>query len=143
MTAAIQQVIEKWHRRIDRGFDPEETPETTSFWNGAKRVVDELAALLAGQGAAPHRCSGCGHQWDGPLKGAELCGDCWRIAQPSVHDPVLPASREIPPTPRCCTRCGQWFCDRPAVEDPAICARCWLIRESRVGDEQTNDDDAR
>lgn len=32
-----------------------------------------------------HRCSGCGHRWEGELKGAELCGDCWRQAQPVVH----------------------------------------------------------
>lgn len=32
-----------------------------------------------------HRCSGCGHRWDGPLNGAELCGDCWRKAQPVVQ----------------------------------------------------------
>jgi hypothetical protein len=28
-----------------------------------------------------HRCAGCGHRWDGPLTGAELCGDCWRTLQ--------------------------------------------------------------
>jgi hypothetical protein len=30
--------------------------------------------------AEHHRCSGCGHRWTGALKGAELCGDCWRSA---------------------------------------------------------------
>lgn len=32
-----------------------------------------------------HRCSGCGHRWDGELCGAELCGDCWRKVQPTAH----------------------------------------------------------
>ncbi len=34
---------------------------------------------------AKHRCSGCGHRWDGELSGAELCGDCWRRAQSVLH----------------------------------------------------------
>lgn len=38
--------------------------------------------------AEKHRCSGCGHRWEGPLKGAELCGDCWRKAQPVLHAPA-------------------------------------------------------
>lgn len=33
----------------------------------------------------PHRCSGCGLRWQGPSHGAELCGDCWRRAQPALH----------------------------------------------------------
>lgn len=32
-----------------------------------------------------HRCVGCGHRWDGPLSGAELCGDCWRKVQPTLQ----------------------------------------------------------
>lgn len=32
-----------------------------------------------------HRCSGCGLRWEGELSGAELCGDCWRLAQPVFH----------------------------------------------------------
>lgn len=32
-----------------------------------------------------HRCSSCGHRWESDLKGAELCGDCWRTAQPVLH----------------------------------------------------------
>lgn len=40
------------------------------------------AAPPAPEAAAPetHRCCACGHRWEGPLKGAELCGDCWRAA---------------------------------------------------------------
>jgi hypothetical protein len=32
----------------------------------------------------PVWCSSCGHRWDRPLHGAELCGDCWRKAQDLV-----------------------------------------------------------
>lgn len=38
-----------------------------------------------------HRCSGCGHRWEDRPAGqgewtvAELCGDCWRKAQPVLH----------------------------------------------------------
>lgn len=36
--------------------------------------------------ADTHRCSGCGHRWTG-LTAVELCGDCWRTAQPILHSP--------------------------------------------------------
>jgi len=55
-----------------------------------------LLDLLASQGAirAQHRCSGCGHHWSFPegfrsATGAELCGDCWRKAQPVLHTRVV------------------------------------------------------
>jgi hypothetical protein len=40
-----------------------------------------------------HRCGGCGLRWDDDavgfiepaLPGVELCGDCWRKAQPILH----------------------------------------------------------
>ncbi len=32
-----------------------------------------------------HWCSGCGHRWTEQLTVAELCGDCWRKAQPILH----------------------------------------------------------
>jgi hypothetical protein len=38
--------------------------------------------------AKQHRCSGCGLRWDISAKGAELCGDCWRRAQPILHATV-------------------------------------------------------
>lgn len=45
-------------------------------------VVQGLVdALTSASPASTHRCSGCGHRWDGPLTGAELCGDCWRKGQ--------------------------------------------------------------
>jgi hypothetical protein len=40
----------------------------------------------------PHRCAGCDLRWE-DLPGAELCGDCWRKAQPVVHG----AARAIAP----------------------------------------------
>lgn len=42
---SLQGALEKWKRRIDRGFDPDEPEETTAFWNGARRVVEELSVL--------------------------------------------------------------------------------------------------
>lgn len=42
----------------------------------------------------PHRCSGCGLRWHTIQPGsaaAELCGDCWRKAQPILH--------AVPPVP--------------------------------------------
>ena len=46
-------------------------------------------AFCEARAAAPdvahrHRCVGCGLRWT-DLPGAELCGDCWRTAQPHVH----------------------------------------------------------
>ncbi|PYQ25555.1 MAG: hypothetical protein DMF56_27125 [Acidobacteria bacterium] len=46
-------------------------------------------AFCEAHAAAPdvahhHRCVGCGLRWT-DLPGAELCGDCWRTAQPHVH----------------------------------------------------------
>lgn len=48
-----------------------------------------------------HRCSGCGHRWQGLVvesgrtaTGAELCGDCWRKAQPVLHGPPVRAEGE-------------------------------------------------
>ena len=54
-------------------------------------LIEQLAALAASSQAAEtgtsHRCSGCAHRWDGPLVGAELCGDCWRKVQTVLHAP--------------------------------------------------------
>ena len=41
--------IAKWRNRSDRGFDPEELPETTAYWNGVRAVLDELEAVLGAQ----------------------------------------------------------------------------------------------
>jgi hypothetical protein len=43
----------------------------------------------------PHRCSGCGHRWDGPLKGTELCGDCWRKGQSAIFAPPATTLRAL------------------------------------------------
>lgn len=42
----LRKMLEKWRSRGERGFDPDERPETAAFWAGAKRVVDELESLL-------------------------------------------------------------------------------------------------
>jgi hypothetical protein len=60
-----------------------------------------LAVLLPG---VAHRCSGCGHRWNGDLKGAELCGDCWRKVQPAAHgEPPAPAPSTCQ---ECCCQTG-------------------------------------
>ena len=55
----------------------------------AAKLFDQLQLALQARDAAPHRCSGCGHRWEGfdPASGrttdtaVELCGDCWRDAE--------------------------------------------------------------
>lgn len=55
-----------------------------------------------GTPVAQHRCSRCGHGWHGPCAGAELCGDCWRQAQPVLHARVDPS-----PLEDFCGTCGE------------------------------------
>ena len=58
--------------------------------------VQRLLTLLRDAEApppVPHRCSGCGHRWEGTAHGAELCGDCWRKAQPVLHAEAPPPVR--------------------------------------------------
>lgn len=57
-----------------------------------------------GTPVAQHRCSRCGHGWHGPCAGAELCGDCWRQAQPVLHARVDPS-----PTPLVVTDSRPWL----------------------------------
>jgi hypothetical protein len=62
------------------------TQETVEFnLQTFARVILEAQGLGS---AVPlmHRCSGCGYRWEGPLKGAELCGDCWRKGQDAIFD---------------------------------------------------------
>lgn len=67
------------------------------------KVIPAIEALKSQR----HWCSGCGHRWKGPLKGVELCGYCWRTAQPVVHrKPVFPENREIREGERVCPTCG-------------------------------------
>lgn len=57
---------------------------------GAEWVPDLLrqaAEELERASITRHRCVGCGHTWDSILKGAELCGDCWHTARPTLHGP--------------------------------------------------------
>jgi hypothetical protein len=36
--------LQKWAKRADRGFDPEEDEQTSAYWNGVRAVTDELLA---------------------------------------------------------------------------------------------------
>ena len=52
------------------------------------RELMKKLTLAVGQASAippTHRCSGCGLRWEGELKGAELCGDCWRKGQAVIQ----------------------------------------------------------
>jgi hypothetical protein len=63
--------------RHRRQFD-----DTLAGYREAHR--DKALIDAAALDASTHRCSGCGHQWKS-VPGAELCGDCWRVAQPQVQ----------------------------------------------------------
>ena len=56
--------------------------------SGVDLDIERQADASVETPASPHRCSGCGLRWNGTLHGAELCGDCWRKAQPVVHAAV-------------------------------------------------------
>jgi hypothetical protein len=72
--------------------------------------ASQLPPSPAGEGAQEtHRCSGCGHHWDGPIKGAELCGDCWRRAQPVLHSAALPPEQVALVEPE---SVAHWLCPR-------------------------------
>lgn len=71
-------------------------------------------SVLSAPPARAHRCSGCGHMWDGPLTGAELCGDCWRKAQSAVH--------AAPPAEPQRENCYQ--CDGDGFVGSQNCPRC-------------------
>lgn len=78
--------------------------EQCDFRAALESAIDRLTdPPLPGGAPAPtaqelHRCSGCGHRWDGPLKGAELCGDCWRIGQPVIHQQASSPVRSSQPS---------------------------------------------
>ena len=79
--------------------DDEKTAWSTTTWqqwfvklvdavSGVDADIERQADASVETPASPHRCSGCGLRWNGSLHGAELCGDCWRNAQPIVHAAV-------------------------------------------------------
>ena len=49
LDAALRSLVEKWARRADHGFDPEEDEETRSYWQGVKLCADDLTAALRSQ----------------------------------------------------------------------------------------------
>lgn len=59
--------------------------ETYGLWAAAvDALVSQLQEAQRGAPLIHHRCSGCGHRWEGSLRGAELCGDCWRRGQAAI-----------------------------------------------------------
>jgi hypothetical protein len=79
--------------------------QVADFWLSfevVRRVADLYQATLRqpppdppAPTQEPHRCSGCGHRWDGPLKGTELCGDCWRKGQSAIFAPPATTLRAL------------------------------------------------
>lgn len=85
--------------------------------------ADALAAVTALPTREQHRCSGCGHRWEGGLKGAELCGDCWRKGQAAILSGGGPSGSLqalIDPEP------VGWYCGCgwPNGINLATCAQC-------------------
>jgi hypothetical protein len=86
-----------------QGETPEAEPKTVAarirFWRKeygtfttlsgeTLNEMDAAADALAERdklNTIEHFCTGCHHRWEGDLKGAELCGDCWRKAQGVVQ----------------------------------------------------------
>ena len=67
-------------RRYSSGSPMRELP-----WRGCRVELSNTDQWCANCAARTlHRCSGCGYRWDGPLTGAELCGDCWRKGQTAI-----------------------------------------------------------
>jgi hypothetical protein len=99
----LRQLIEKWRRRADK-CPLHETDHSSTLQDCAA----QLEALLA---EAEHRCSGCGHRWSGELKGAELCGDCWRKGQAVIHG----AEAERPTISASIAGYSEWW----------VCFPCW------------------
>lgn len=115
--ATLRALIDKWRSRVGPYFgDPEVHRRLgLAYFRGMQRCADELEAALSAcadaQEPEHHRCVGCGHRWHGPLKGAELCGDCWRKAQPVLH--AAPASKQEKPIsghPAWCAVHAGYFC---------------------------------
>jgi hypothetical protein len=52
----LRELIAKWDRRTDRGFDPEEDDEARAFWRGITHVVAELKTA-----STEAACINCGH----------------------------------------------------------------------------------
>lgn len=91
MTNAVDKLIEdetlgNQGRQAWNGT-PHDPAEAQAMLGGAIRTIDRLLTSLRQAHANAHRCAGCGLRWSGAPTVAELCGDCWRTAQPTVHAP--------------------------------------------------------
>jgi hypothetical protein len=100
-----------WQQAYDEAQSARSTPPS-----------EQPAQLLAAKEDAPperHRCSGCGHRWEGLLPGAELCGECWRRAQAVILGP--PVHRVTPPALR-----GEGIHQETCAThgDPLVCLAC-------------------
>ena len=94
-TSAICQLIAKWRQDASTELKHVHGLNGHDSAFAIAECANELQALLSAAGAPStqkHRCSRCGHRWEGQFVGAELCGDCWRKIQPPphlVHPPQL------------------------------------------------------
>lgn len=124
-----------WAHDVSRGF------RMAPAWHHEDVVfllaeIDRLSAAPVLEAEADtHRCSGCGHRWSGlavksgrTTHGAELCGDCWRKAQPVVHaapvqETAAPQWREV-----ACFECsgsgGDVISHADGTESHEDCRRC-------------------
>ena len=71
-----------------------------------------------------HRCSGCGHRWEGPLRGAELCGDCWRTGQSAIFGAAEGRSRAVQPLSELLMSLGAFCRHKPGCSQLAGPVRC-------------------
>lgn len=99
-------------------------------------VLAELDRLRAAEAEQRHRCSGCGHRWEGPLKGAELCGDCWRTKQ---HAEATVQALRAALTKADVVLSGIWAAHRDkespdynACEQRGECGWCEIVSEVRA-----------
>jgi hypothetical protein len=103
----LRQLVEKWREEADgvtaMGYSQQ--------GDRMRDCADELSTLLTEAEAPSHRCSGCGHRWSGELKGAELCGDCWRKGQAVIHG----AEAERPTISASIAGYSEWW----------VCFPCW------------------
>ena len=132
---ALSALVEKWRAAAEDGhlhayeLYRQQRHEKFGYERGfadARRIAsDELAAALLL--AEAHRCSGCNLRWEGPLHGAELCGDCWRTAQPVLLSEAAPPAtekkyRKVPDdAPSWVPRC---ICGNAVLNDGDKCRAC-------------------
>ena len=88
LAEAMEQLIIDANRLCDRNLGG-------TYEEDCRRSITVARRALAAAQGTPHRCSGCGHRWEGELKGAELCGDCWRRGQSVIFAPEMRSEYEF------------------------------------------------